>query len=263
MSSPFPGMDPYIEQSRIWTGFHNSLENEILAQLNARIQPKYFARLEGYVTYEVVTLDQTEREGKRPEVSIWQTQARETIAPYTTLAPMLVETEIEFLVPLELMRVEMYKVGSEQVVTVIEILSPVNKLPSHEAHAAYLEKRRKFLSSPVHFIEIDFLRAGKRPPLAKPVPPAPYYIMLSRAQRRPIVQVWCIQLKDKLPVLPIPLLYPDPDVELDLNGLVASVYERGAYGAQIDYREPVPPPRLADEEQGFVNQLLQQRVKGD
>jgi hypothetical protein len=36
----------------------------------------------------------------------------------------------------------------------------------------------------------------------------------------------------------VPLLEPNPDASIDLNALVASVYGRGAYGAQIDYRRP-------------------------
>jgi len=48
-----------------------------------------------------------------------------------------------------------------------------------------------------------------------------------------------MQLADRLPVLPVPLLEPDPDVPLDLGAVVASVYERGAYASQIDYSSPL------------------------
>lgn len=263
MPSPFPGMDPYIEQPMIWRDFHNDMAAEIRARLNAHIQPKYFARLEGYVTYEVVTLSQISRERKSPEVSVWQPEIREAPVAYAPRATIPIESEVEWREPLELLHVEVFKVGKGELITVVEILSPVNKQRSHKAYTDYLTKREQILDSTVHFIEIDFLRAGKRPPLAKPVPKAPYYIMLSRAKRRPIVQVWPIQISDKLPVLPVPLSQPDPDFELDLSECVASVYERGAYGAQIDYREPAPPPRLSEQEEEFVNELLKARRKGD
>lgn len=45
MPSPFPGMDPYIEQSKLWVDFHNRLADEISAQLNSQIRLAYFARL--------------------------------------------------------------------------------------------------------------------------------------------------------------------------------------------------------------------------
>ena len=96
--------------------------------------------------------------------------------------------------------------------TYIGILSSVNKRPGHQAHLAYQRKRRNLVYSEVHLLEIDLLRGGGRPPLVRPVPPAAYYVVLSRAERRPRVDVWPIQLSDCLPVLPVPLLAPDPMV---------------------------------------------------
>jgi hypothetical protein len=72
MSSPFPGMDPYIETPELWSDFHNNLASEIQAHLNRLIQPHYFARLTPYVTYEVVEVGQVH--GVRPDVGVWQLQ---------------------------------------------------------------------------------------------------------------------------------------------------------------------------------------------
>jgi len=152
--------------------------------------------------------------------------------------------------------VEIRSTEAEQLITVIEILSPVNKRPGHEAFLDYQRKRRELLRSSVHLMEIDLLRGGQRPPLDEPVPPAAYYVTLSRANRRPRIEVWPIQLANQLPILPVPLLEPDPDTPLDLNAMVASVYERGAYGSQIDYRSPPPPPPLSDEEARWMEALL-------
>jgi hypothetical protein len=60
--------------------------------------------------------------------------------------------------------------------TAIEVLSPVNKRSSHEAYHDYLRKRRQLLHSEAHVIEINLLRGGERPPLAGPVPSAPYAV---------------------------------------------------------------------------------------
>src|SRR5439155_10971133 len=148
---------------------------------------------------------------------------------------------------------------TERLVTVIEILSPTNKRPGQEAREEYLRKRRDLLRSYVHFLEIDLLRGGERPPLARPVPPAPYYVLLSRADRRPTVEVWPIQINEPLPVPPVPLLEPDPDVPLALGAAVASVYERGAYARRLDYRALPPPPALSPEEAAWMEDLLRQR----
>jgi hypothetical protein len=256
MPSPFPGMDPYIESPALWSDFHSDLASEIRAQLNRLIQPRYFARLTPYVTYEVVEVGEVH--GVRPDVGVWHVhlQPGEAHTGVATMAPAPVESLVALEIPLRLHQVEIRGTAAQQLVTVIEILSPVNKRPSHEAYLDYQRKRRDFLRSQVHLLEIDLLRGGERPPLERPVPLAPYYVMLSRAERRPTVHVWPIQLTDRLPGLPVPLLEPDPDVPLDLGAAVASVYERGAYASQIDYAPPPPPPALSEAETNWLDTLL-------
>jgi hypothetical protein len=256
MPSPFPGMDPYIESPELWSDFHNNLASEIQAQLNQMIQPNYFARLTPYVTYEAIEVGKTF--GIRPDVGVLRLREApfEAISPPTAVAPSPVESRIALDIPLRLHRVEIRATATQELVTVIEILSPVNKRPGHDAYRDYQRKRRDLLRSPVHLLELDLLRGGERPPLEDPVPEAAYYVVLSRANDRPVVKVWPIRLIDRLPVLPVPLLEPDPDSSLDLAAAVASVYERGAYTSQIDYRQPPPPPLLPEAEMVLLDRLL-------
>src|SRR5256885_754590 len=46
MPSPFPGMDPYLEEPGLWPDVHHRLISEIQSVLNDRLRPKYFARVE-------------------------------------------------------------------------------------------------------------------------------------------------------------------------------------------------------------------------
>lgn len=140
--------------------------------------------------------------------------------------------------------------------TAIEILSPANKRSDHDDGLEYRRKRRALLHSSAHLMEIDLLRGGERPPLAEPVPAAPYYVVLSRASLRPRVEVWPIQLADPLPLLPVPLIEPDPDAPLDLKAAVTTVYERGPYRRVINYEEPPPPPPLSAEEATWLEERL-------
>jgi hypothetical protein len=262
MPSPFPGMDPYIEKSRFWPDFYNDMAGEMRARINRVLPPGYVARAETYVTYEIIeTGESSERRGVRPDAAIYLElpQTGDRAASATLIAPAPIESSIALEVPLRLSRVEIRVVEDDLLVTVIEILSPVNKRPGHESRTEYLRKRQHVLRSMVHLLEIDLLRGGDRSPLEKPVPPAPYYVTLSREDRRPRVEVWPIQLRDPLPVLPVPLRDPDPDVPLDLGALVAAVYERGRYADQINYREPPPPPPLSPEEQAWLDDLLRER----
>jgi hypothetical protein len=209
-------MDPYIEHPEVWSDFHGGLAAEIRAELNTVILPRYVARMTPWVTYETV----------------------ETMK-----------------LPLRLFTVVVRETGTLRLVAAIEILSPVNKQPGHEAHDEYLRKRRELLRSGAHLMEIDLLRGGRRPPLERPVPSAPYYVTLSRVHRRPYVEVWPIQLREKLPTVPVPLLEPDPDAPLDLAAVVSRVYERGGYAVIIDYSQPPPPP-LSDEDAAWLDEHL-------
>src|SRR5215467_11302534 len=77
MSSPFPGMDPYIEDPEVWSDFHGGLADEMRAQLNSVLQPRYVARLTPRVTYDIIEV--AERRNVRPDVGIWQPQPPRTL----------------------------------------------------------------------------------------------------------------------------------------------------------------------------------------
>ena len=257
MPSPFPGMDPYLEAIGIWHDFHDNLASEIQARLNPHLRPRYYAALAVYMTYE--ELEIAVPHSGRPDVGVLHLHdagSRES-AP-SAIAPAPVESRVLLEFPLRLHSVEIRTVSEHRLVTSIEILSPVNKQPGHEAFDTYRRKRRALLHSDAHLLEIDLLRGGERPPLVDPVPPAPYYITLSRAQRRPVVEVWPVRLQDPLPTVPVPLLPPDPDVPLDLGAAVATVYERGAYDLRIDYDSPPPPPPLPPEDEAWVRERIRQ-----
>jgi hypothetical protein len=120
-------------------------------------------------------------------------------------------------------------------------------------------KRQELFASSVHLLEIDLLRAGVRPRLARPLPPTAYCALLSRAYRRHLVEVWPIALSDPLPVLPVPLSAPDPDVALDLGAVLRQVYRRARYERVIDYRTDPPPPPLTPEEAAWLDHHLRAR----
>jgi hypothetical protein len=256
--SPFPGMDPYLEAPEIWVDFHSDLATEIRTVLNRTMPRRYIAQVSPRIVYEVVEI--SELRSARPDVGIYSagepTGAAASVAVSSTVAP--VESVIAIEEPVRYYSVEIREVGTMRLVTVIEILSPANKRSGSDARTEYLDKRRAILRSSTHLIEVDLLRSGERMPLEKPVPKATYYIVLSRVQKRPRVDVWPVQLWEPLPTIPVPLLHPDPDVLLDLNGVVASVYERGAYERIIDYRQPPPPP-LTDEEAQWIDRWLREK----
>src|SRR2546427_11822904 len=102
-------------------------------KLNRLIQPRYFARLTPYMTYEVVEVGEVR--GVRPDVGVWHPQALsgEVQAGAAIIAPAPVENQVALEMPLRLLRVTIRPTASQPLVTVIEILPPVHKRPSHEA----------------------------------------------------------------------------------------------------------------------------------
>jgi hypothetical protein len=252
-------MDPYIEDPDVWSDFHGGLAAEIRRDLNQRLRPRYVARMVPYVTYEQIEIVETA--GIRPDVGVWQPQPPTgAVAEATTvITPTQVESLVPQELPLRLYSVEIHATETLELVTAIEILSPVNKRRSHDAFHEYQRKRRDLLRSSAHLLEIDLLRGGERPPLERPVPPAPYYVTLSRVEERPRVKVWPIHLWDKLPVLPVPLREPDPDAALDLGALVAALYEHGGYDMLIDYRRPPPLPKLPEAEVIWLEEQLRKQ----
>ncbi|HEX6383294.1 MAG TPA: DUF4058 family protein [Anaerolineae bacterium] len=211
MPSPFPGMGPYLEGS-LWTTVHFSLSAEIVRQLAPKLRPRYLVLpAERFVMEapESVAITATDL---YPDVGVAESGSprifKETAAP----VPLQIATVIPSPVPH--VTIEIRDVANRELVTAIEVLSPTNK--SGDGYDEYLAKRRRILLSPAHLIEIDLLRQGKRVPMKHPLPPAPYFVFLSRAEKRPIADVWPIALSDPLPTVPIPLLPDDGDAFLDL-----------------------------------------------
>ena len=114
-----------------------------------------------------------------------------------------------------------------RLVTAIEVLSPTNK--RGDGREEYLKKRHRILRSEAHLVEIDLLRAGRRIPMKRALPPAPYYVYVGRDEFRPVTDVWPIRLDQPLPSIPIPLLAGDADVILDLQLAVTAVYDLSDY----------------------------------
>ncbi len=260
MPSPFPGMDPYIEAPRNWSDFHVDLATEIRAHLNTLILPAYYATAVTHVAYDVIEIARSKPRSIYPDVGVWRTSSSaKTPAATAVMAPIIDRPQAQSMVKVEvalrLANVEVREAGTDSLVTAIEILSPVNKRTGLERQN-YLRKRRELLRADVHVMEIDLLRGGQRTPLEITPPPTPYYVTLAHADQRPYVDIWPIGLETRLPVVPIPLYEPDPDVPLDLGAVVRSVYERGGYVARIDYRQPPPPPALTDEQAAWVETLL-------
>lgn len=258
--SPFPGMDPYLEAD-MWQEFHDTLAHQIRTQLLALLPPQYVALLDKRYILEGSGLELLLSPTKRaiyPDVHVLNV-VRETAADLLVdVTPPAVTLPSYMPEPIPLLCVEIRDIAERRLVTVIEILSPVNK-HGNGMHA-YFERRRDLLLTSTHLLEIDLLRGGLRLPFDGELPLAAYYVYLSRFTHRPYTDVWPIHLRDRLPVVPVPLLPPDADVRLDLQEAVDACFRLVGYQRLLDYTKPPPPPPLAENDLAWAREQVSHSV---
>lgn len=257
MPSPFPGMDPYLE-GHLWTTFHSTLAHAIVAQLGPQVKPKYIVLpTERFVVEDPDDVAIEMRE-ITPDVAVRAGSKKVSAAAESAVAaaPMQLATVLREGVLHT--NVEIRDVQRRRLVTAIEILSPTNK--RGRGRRQYLAKRERILDSSAHLIEIDLVRRGARVPMRQRLPDQPYFVLVSRAERRPVLDVWPIGLRDKLPTVPVPLRRKDPDATLDLQAALTWVFDFLSYELIIDYSRPPEEP-LPATLRPWANTLLRKWKK--
>jgi hypothetical protein len=240
MPSPFPGMDPFIEMEE-WQDFHVTIIVAMKEQLVRQVTPKYTVAAERRVYLEHA-FDETQE--SVPDIRISAARPGPKPQPAkpggVAIAPRL------YTVPIPREQKEPYLVirdrAGNEIITVIEFLSPFNKRPGSDGYRAYQEKRDETLRSAANLVEIDLLRKGHRPATTRPLlETTDYCAMVHRRAQRPAVEVYEWQLRDPLPPIPIPLDRGDPDAVLDLQQALTFAYDLSAYEYQLPYSKPLKP----------------------
>ena len=245
MPSPFPGMDPYLEHPAYWPDFHATFLPALREQINAVLPHHYVARIEE----EIVMLQpEALRRHARPDVLIDRDPLEPIGGPrgrgggaVAQLEPETLHNVVD-LEPQTHTEIRILHLPQRDVVTVVEVLSPTNK--EGDGRGIYIEKRNRLVHSSVNLVELDLLRAGRRIELEEPLPAGHYYALISRPERRPECQVYTWTVRQPLPVIPIPLKVPDPDVHVDVAAAFRTAYERGRYERLVQYEGQPPGPGL-------------------
>ncbi|HYF49984.1 MAG TPA: DUF4058 family protein [Planctomycetota bacterium] len=256
MPSPFPGMDPYLERPSLWGNVHHNLIGEIQAVLSPALRPKYYVRVEERVY--VSDDDDPGRAALIPDIKILAsgkgggTPTEGVSEPRPIPVTTVIDEEIREAY------LAIYDSGTHQIVTVIEVLSPTNKVHGARGREAYEQKRKQIFASPCHLVEIDLLRAGMPIQTLELLPEHQYAIHVSRAEKRPRAVLWPIRLDQRLPVITIPLKAGDPEPAVDIQAAITATYDRGSYDLELDYTKDPEPP-LPDEFKAWADQLLRER----
>jgi hypothetical protein len=261
MPTPFPGMDPYLERRGIWEQVHTDLIVSIRRFLTPLLRPRYHVGIEERTYLAVlppddqgtgipdvlITLPQRHPAGTPAVTALTTTEAAQ---PVVAELPMPEEVHERYL--------EIRTVPEQQVITVIEIVSPANKL-SREGREQYENKRLKVLGSLTPLVEMDLLRMGQPLPM-KVASHNDYRILVSRSQHRPRADLYLFGVRNVIPAFPIPLCPGEAELLLALNDILHDLYDQGGYDLIIDYQQPPQPP-LSEEDAAWARQLVSPPVR--
>jgi hypothetical protein len=248
-------MDPYLETR--WADVHHrlvqyscdALQRTLPSDLRARVEERVFVESDSEVRRLVA-----------PDVHVYQRSAREPYVLREEGGTVMAEPQIFEVRQPEITEgyIEIRERGGGKVITVIEFLSPTNK-GGGVGQQKYVEKQRDVLDSTSSLVEIDLVRSGHRV-LALPAHQIPqdaqadYLACISAGWNHGRVELYRLPLRQRLPILPIPLRQEEARVHLDLQALVDEAYQKGGHD-DLDYTSQLAPALTREEAEWVANIL--------
>jgi len=255
MKSPFPGVDPYLEQH--WGDIHTRLMVYISDQISDQLPRDLQARVEESVC---VDFDESPRR-IYPDIAVIElpefasssaVAVEDAVIAEPTIIPLPNEQPTQ-------RHIEIVDLNSGiHVVTAIELLSPANRQEG-SGRIAYRHKQRETIEAGVSLVEIDLIRTGTFI-VAVPEDGIPwkkrtlYIVCIRRAYRPEQAEIISVALEQAVPNFRIPLRHTDPDIVLRIQPLLDDCNRRGRY-ASIDYSQP-PRIKLDEKAAAWASGLI-------
>lgn len=221
MPSPFPGMDPYLEDDRRWPAFQPLLVHSLYQMLLPGLMDRYRARVaeRHYASEQALFTSIVREEHKESYIEVRQR-------------------------------------SDGRLITLVEVISPANKLTT-EGRRQYLERRAEVRTMNVHVVEVDLVLQG--PALIEyakdSAPTWDYAVVVTRWTHPDRYEIYSATLPKRLPRFRIPLAADDRDTVIDLQAALGRAYDQGDFFRQIDYTRD-PATRLSDENRGWLQERL-------
>lgn len=220
MPSPFPGMDPYLEDDALWPIFHR----QFIHSLHTLLQP-YF----------------TDRYSER-------VKQRRYIAEETKSSSVQREHHEEYI--------EIRQRSDDRLISLIDVVSPDNKLTA-AGRTTYLDLRRESKNANASLVEIDLVLQGG--PLLEysrdGLPHWDYAVTVTRSTHPDRYEIYLATLQKRLPRFRLPLAPDDKDTVFDLQAAFTRCYDQGDFEDKIDYRRD-PSFQLDDEDRRWIDDFL-------
>src|SRR5258708_6227347 len=227
MSSPFPGMDPFLEDETLWPSFHHQLVMCLYQVLLPGLVDRYRAR----VAQRTYTTEQ----------ALFTSVVRE-------------EHQEDYI--------EVRQRGDGRLVTLLDVVSPTNKTTG-SGRTAYLDKRREGRSANANLVELDLVLQGS-PTLEYSrdgLPDWDYAVTVTRSTQPERYEIYTATLQKRLPRFRLPLAADDRDTALDLHTAFTRCYDQGGFAAKIDYKRDPTIPLAADDRKWLHETLKQQNLR--
>jgi hypothetical protein len=256
MPSPFPGMDPYLEEPHGWLGFHNSFVVTLGYALNDVLPQQYRAEVDQRV---MLVEDRTPARSSRPDVSIVGPAGPPISSAGQGDVALLERPETVTLPLVEWINEWFLEVRDDQgvVVTVVEVLSPTNKSDS-DGRRQYEDKRKRILASETNLVEIDLLRQGRRFVDRENGKPFDYCVLVVRGDLRLQADLLPFSIRQRIPRFVLPLKPREQGPIVDLNAVFSETFDRGRYAHRFNYRLE-PDPQLNAEDAVWADALLREK----
>lgn len=259
MSSPFPGMDPYLERPDVFPDLHGSLIILLKEQLQGMLPERYYA-----ASSQRTWIDASERYVEA-DVDVVQHRDREQgsgVAPVVDeqgAMPVVIEVPEEERTE-NYLQIYTGRSSEQRLVTSIEILSPSNKARGNRGRELYLQKQREMLDSQTHLVEFDLLRAGLHTTavpedyLHRKLQRFDYHCCVHQFDRPTEYFIYPVLIEQELPPVSIPLLPEDGEVTVGVQALFERAYNAGPYRKLIDYDSDPPPPAFDADRLAWIRE---------
>lgn len=262
MPSPFPGLDPYLESPRYWSDLHGRFITYAAEYIQPQLPPHCRAligeRLVVKATERVMIPDVTVVHHPNPArpVTVESGGGGTAVAMAVEADEPTVFTNLVF--DMREAYIDIIDRAGQQVITSIEVLSPVNK--TGEGRKQYLSKQDEMRRGGVNLVEIDLLHEGEYTVVAPQLNTEAYHALVSvwRAAKPNRSEGYLIHLHNRLPRIRIPLRPDDTDIVLDVQAVFTRCYEAARYDLDLDYTQP-PPVALTPAEMMWIDGYLREQ----
>lgn len=224
MPSPFAGMDPYLEDEKLWPSFQHQMVHSLYQTFLPGLMDRYRARIgqRVYATAQALFTSVIRQEHQESFIEIRQrTDGR--------------------------------------LITLLEVVSPANKT-SQEGRAAYMEKRREGQACHASLVEVDLVLQGQ-PLLDYPregLPDWDFAVTVTRSSKPDQYEIYTATLQKPLPRFRLPLASDDRDTVVDLQAAFNRAFDQGMFLDKIDYQRD-PATRIDECDRQHIDQRLRKQ----